>query len=105
MTKFNSDLSKREQINQENNELRKQLKEQHVINKFSNHILNAPKIPKRHVFIEPPKLNLNHASLLVNNKNDNYSSTNYNLEFTKLSNSNKQSKHLTILSLLCKQSK
>jgi hypothetical protein len=88
MTKLNNDLSKREQMNQENHELKKQLKEQHSINKFSNHILNAPKIPKRQVFIEPPKLNLNHVSLIVNNKrSNNYSPSNYNLKFTKIYNS------------------
>ena len=106
MTKLNNDLSKREQMNQENHELKKQSKEQHSINKFSNHIVNAPKIPKWQVFIEPPKLNLNHVSLPVNNKaSNNYSLTNYNLEFIKLSTLNKLLTHLSILSLLSNPNK
>ena len=106
MTKFNNDLSKREQMNQENHELKKQLKEKHSINKFSNHILNAPKIPKLQVFIEPPKLNLNHVSLPVNNKtSNNYALSNYNLEFIKLSTLNKSSTYLPILSVLSNPNK
>ena len=106
MTKFNNDLSKKEQITQKNHELKKQSIEQHSINKFLNHILNAPKIPRRQVFIEPPKLNLNYVSLPVNNKtSNNYSSTNYNLEFITPSTLNKLSTYLPILSLLSNPNK
>lgn len=75
------DITTQEKINKENKTSLCEPNKQIIIESFPSNIINAPIIPKRKVFIDPPILNLN--QMVINMNNNNFSEENFLLENNK----------------------